>query len=478
MSLLDNVKNKDDYLGAGQFHWFTGVIEDVNDPEQRGRYKVRCWGYHTERKDYVAAVQLPWAHVMMPVTSASQCGVGESATGLLRGSWVVGFFRDGPSAQDPIIMGSLPSMTTTVDYDFGFCDPCEEYPYADKIDEPDTPEEAISKDDKFRESFSYLKKEEHRELTPVDIAFGGIWELPPVDEVIKVEYPKNHVKAWERELPVVETPDTSEETDGILEETPEIFVGDEGEEPEKEMHVQEFDVTPGWERISTMHKCGTYKEWTADGEEHCVIETNERRIIKENQHIYVMGNCTLTVDGNLHTLVKGDKFTHVKGNHTELIEGNLCQTILCNEIHTVLMNEVESIGMNEVHSVGMNIVENNMMFKSAFTGMTSLETTGINKNLITMRDNVANAMGSLTTTVADTWTELRGGMHFGVFGESRNEVVLDSSFEFTRREYLEVSMESDFSLLAAGTLSCGAGGVQANFGAPVTVCGHLPFVCP
>jgi phage baseplate assembly protein gpV len=30
---------------------------------------------------------------------------------LLTGSWVIGFFRDGPSAQDPIVMGSLASFT-------------------------------------------------------------------------------------------------------------------------------------------------------------------------------------------------------------------------------------------------------------------------------------------------------------------------------------------------------------------------------
>ena len=47
---------------------------------------------------------------MMPVTSASIKGNGGNHH-LEVGSWVVGFFRDGPSAQDPIIMGSIATQT-------------------------------------------------------------------------------------------------------------------------------------------------------------------------------------------------------------------------------------------------------------------------------------------------------------------------------------------------------------------------------
>jgi hypothetical protein len=43
----------------------------------------------------------------MPITSASQTGVGQSPLGPVEGSWVMGFFRDGKEAQDPIMMGTL-----------------------------------------------------------------------------------------------------------------------------------------------------------------------------------------------------------------------------------------------------------------------------------------------------------------------------------------------------------------------------------
>jgi hypothetical protein len=91
----------------GQFVWFTGKIEDINDPENLNRVKVRCFGFYD---DSIAVNDLPWATVMMPVTSASLKGVGGNHH-LEVGSWVVGFFRDGPSAQDPMVMGSIATQT-------------------------------------------------------------------------------------------------------------------------------------------------------------------------------------------------------------------------------------------------------------------------------------------------------------------------------------------------------------------------------
>ena len=101
---------QDDQFVGGQFDWFIGVVEDTNDPELLNRVKVRCFGYHTEDKAELPTKDLPFATVMMPTTSASVEGIGQNHQ-LLSGSWVVGFFRDGPSAQDPIILGSIMSFT-------------------------------------------------------------------------------------------------------------------------------------------------------------------------------------------------------------------------------------------------------------------------------------------------------------------------------------------------------------------------------
>lgn len=95
----------DEFIG-GEFAWFTGIVKDINDPESLNRVKVNCLGYYDDAKDS----ELPWATVVMPVTNASIKGNGGNHH-LEVGSWVVGFFRDGPSAQDPIVIGSIATQT-------------------------------------------------------------------------------------------------------------------------------------------------------------------------------------------------------------------------------------------------------------------------------------------------------------------------------------------------------------------------------
>ena len=97
-----------DQFKDGQFVWFTGKVEDVNDTENLNRVKVRCFGFYAND---IAVSDLPWATVMMPVTAASLKGNGGNHH-LEVGSWVVGFFRDGPSAQDPMVMGSIATQTS------------------------------------------------------------------------------------------------------------------------------------------------------------------------------------------------------------------------------------------------------------------------------------------------------------------------------------------------------------------------------
>jgi hypothetical protein len=121
-------------------NWFTAVVEDVSDPLQQGRVRVRCLGYHTDDTSELPKEDLPWATCIMPVTSPCVSGVGQSATGLVPGSWVFGFFRDGLELQDPVVTGSIPSA---VGYDNGlgtvgqgFGDPHGVFPYRAGSDTP------------------------------------------------------------------------------------------------------------------------------------------------------------------------------------------------------------------------------------------------------------------------------------------------------------------------------------------------------
>ena len=95
------------FSGTEGLTWWQGIIEDVNDPEALGRVRVRIFGFHTDDKSKIPTDKLPWASPLMPITSAAIGGVGQSPTGALAGAWVMGFFRDGDTAQDPIIWGTI-----------------------------------------------------------------------------------------------------------------------------------------------------------------------------------------------------------------------------------------------------------------------------------------------------------------------------------------------------------------------------------
>jgi len=115
-------------------NWYTGVVENTNDPLQLGRVQVRCMGYHTPDLTLIPSKDLPWATVILPTTSAGLSGVG-SSVGLMSGSWVFGFFRD-LEMQDPVVLGTMSGSSSISGYDnnrgttpiLGFQDPMGTYP--------------------------------------------------------------------------------------------------------------------------------------------------------------------------------------------------------------------------------------------------------------------------------------------------------------------------------------------------------------
>jgi len=92
------------FTGTEGLVWWQGIVEDVNDPETLGRVRVRIFGFHSDDKSKIPTDKLPWAAPIMPITSAA---IGQSPTGSLPGAWVMGFFRDGMNAQDPIVWGTV-----------------------------------------------------------------------------------------------------------------------------------------------------------------------------------------------------------------------------------------------------------------------------------------------------------------------------------------------------------------------------------
>ena len=122
-----------EFMGKDGFVWWQGVVEDRYDPLYLGRCKVRILGWHTENKTEMPIPSLPWAYPIQPITSAAQTGVGISPTGPVEGTWVIGFFRDGEAAQEPVFFGTLGGIPEAqVRSDRGFGDPRVVEPPEDK----------------------------------------------------------------------------------------------------------------------------------------------------------------------------------------------------------------------------------------------------------------------------------------------------------------------------------------------------------
>jgi len=92
---------------GNKFVWWTGVVEDREDPEKLGRCRVRIFGYHTDDTSLLPTSDLPWAIPIQSTTSAATSGVGHTPVGIVPGAWVVGWFLDGEEAQRPLIIGTI-----------------------------------------------------------------------------------------------------------------------------------------------------------------------------------------------------------------------------------------------------------------------------------------------------------------------------------------------------------------------------------
>lgn len=120
------------FLGFNGFTWFEGVVEDRFDPLELGRVRVRVYGIHTAQKvkseqEGIPTDELLWMTTMTPITSARTSGLGDSPTGLVEGSEVVGYFRD-QMCQVGVIMGTIGGIEHRTNPDKGFSDPNGQYP--------------------------------------------------------------------------------------------------------------------------------------------------------------------------------------------------------------------------------------------------------------------------------------------------------------------------------------------------------------
>lgn len=113
--------------------WFTGVVEDRQDPLKQGRVRVRVYGLHPFEKVQGAITglpteDLPWMSVIQPTNSAGISGVGSSITGMVEGTSVFGLWLDEFKTAGLVIGTYSAHRKTKPNYTEGFSDPTGQYP--------------------------------------------------------------------------------------------------------------------------------------------------------------------------------------------------------------------------------------------------------------------------------------------------------------------------------------------------------------
>lgn len=92
---------------------YFGIVESRLDPLKLGRCRVRIIGLHTENKSELPTRDLPWATPILPITSASLSGIGDSPVGPVEGTCVAITFTD-KECQFPIMIGTVPGIPSDI----------------------------------------------------------------------------------------------------------------------------------------------------------------------------------------------------------------------------------------------------------------------------------------------------------------------------------------------------------------------------
>lgn len=116
-----------DYSGLNTLEWWLGQVVDEknwskneNDSIHKRddiagwgkRYKVRIFGRDSKQKD-TKDDELEMAEVLYPVTAGSGHAGATQTANIRQGAYVIGFYKDGVDATEPIIMGVLGNNAQT-----------------------------------------------------------------------------------------------------------------------------------------------------------------------------------------------------------------------------------------------------------------------------------------------------------------------------------------------------------------------------
>ena len=381
------------FMGLDGFVWFVGVVEDRNDPDQLGRVRARCLGFHTEDLVKLPTADLPWAHVMHPTTDPAMHGMGITPSFLVEGSWVVGFFRDAAEKQQPIVIGTLPGVPkSAADATKGFNDPRNKsstqlndggkkqyaenpdygpYPLdgttfkrtsGHKIGESDTSRLARGE---TSEDHGALEKRRSFKQTDIPIAIK-----PVLNKIHDTSEAAEDRRTWDEPNPKGIEKDADPYASATYPYN-HVYESEAG-------HIFEIDDTPGGERLNREHSSGTFEEIHPKGDKVVKVIGDNYEIIAGISNV-VIGTIeeeegdalNLTINGNVRELIRGDYVQEIEGDFTQKIgqnhrikvgaggQGNLEEEILGN--HGYNINEAVKgrigddidvlIGANELRTV-------------------------------------------------------------------------------------------------------------------------------
>lgn len=277
---------KDTGVGIQDPLFFIGVVENNVDERLEKRVQVRAFGVHGT-VDQVPTESLPWAVLV--------CGNYDPNTPLPPvNSFVFGFFVDGRDAQQPMILGLIPTqMTTQIDPSVTGWGSIPRG-NARLLARGSTPE------DFGQPSNSKLERGED-----LDQTYVLTQEMNRIKDIrVAKSFDDETVPSWSEPAPAYNA------------EYPFNRV------IETANHSIELDDTPGSERITIHHKSGSYISVDARGTTVQKSSSDKYEINDTHQHVYIGGKSFVTIEGDSRVLVKGNKIEEIDGDYIQTIRGN------------------------------------------------------------------------------------------------------------------------------------------------------------
>jgi predicted chitinase len=241
-----------------------------------------------------------------------------------------------PANNAPVTPGPSPESIARGTDNTGFRDPNNKYPLPDYINEPDTNRLARGI---IKGTIVELKDGTRDQGIPIALGEGN-WDQPL--SAFGAKYPYNKVLETESG------------------------------------HIQEFDDTPGQERIHTYHRAGTYHEIDPNGSQTTFINGENYTIMLRNNYVHIQGDCNLTVAGNVNIYAQSDANIQVEGDATLQVGNNLTAGVANDFSLAVGGNmQIKAAGSLDIAAANLTVNSSNNLFLQSGAGTSINSQSGI-----------------------------------------------------------------------------------------------------